>query len=260
MNEQYADSRNLRARARIYELFGTNDRDWSRWVFEQLDLPAASRILELGCGPGTLWAANATGIPTGWEITLTDLSLGMITEARHSLRHGEREFGFAVCDAQSVPFRDGSFDAVLANHMLYHVPYRPRAYSEIRRVLKPGGRLFATTNGAGHLRELADIVVKVKPEGFGAAAKETSRFGLETGKTQLAAWFAAVEVRRGDGELLVTDVEPLIEYVQSSARMRLNDHQLSEFREHARYRLSANGVIRITTSGGMFIAWKSETA
>ncbi len=54
---------------------------------------------------------------------------------------------FKEIDAQSIPFEDETFDAVIANHMLYHVPDRPKAIAEIKRVLKPGGRLIATTIG-----------------------------------------------------------------------------------------------------------------
>ena len=257
VHQQYKDSGNLRARARIYELFSTSKYDWNRWVFDQFDPTATSRVLELGCGPGALWARNIDRIPRGWQITLSDLSEGMVTEARQSVEASGRTFRFAVCDAQSVPFHEESFDAVIANHMLYHVPDRKRVYSEIYRVLKTGGRLYATTVGGGHLRELQDLVRRVKPE---ASENERQRFevrfGLETGRDQLAEWFAGVEVRRNNGELVVTDVEPLIDYVQSAVTMRLNDHQVSEFRKHAQQEVSVNGAIRITTAAGIFIARK----
>ena len=175
-------------------------------------------------------------------------------EAQRHLRRSGLELSLAVCDAQSLPFDEESFDAVVANHMLYYVPDRQRAYSEIRRVLKPLGHLYATTVGAGHLRELDDLVVRVKPEALTTRTEHHVLFGLETGSDQLASWFAGVEVRCIDGQLMVTEAEPLIQYVQSY--MRLNDDQASDFRKHARDQLSVNGVIPITTETGMFIAWK----
>jgi ubiquinone/menaquinone biosynthesis C-methylase UbiE len=61
-----------------------------------------------------------------------------------------------VADAAWIPLADGSMDAVIANHMLYHVSDRRRALAEIHRLLRPGGRLYATTNGLGHMAELRE--------------------------------------------------------------------------------------------------------
>jgi ubiquinone/menaquinone biosynthesis C-methylase UbiE len=67
---------------------------------------------------------------------------------------------FDVIDAQAIPYAGASFDAVVANHMLYHVQDRPRAFSEIRRALKPGGQLFVATNGQDHMAELWAMVMQ----------------------------------------------------------------------------------------------------
>lgn len=57
-------------------------------------------------------------------------------------------------NATALPFEDGSFDAVIAMHMLYHLPDPAKGFAEMHRVLKPGGFLAVTTNGAGNMREL----------------------------------------------------------------------------------------------------------
>src|SRR4051794_3247217 len=132
--EQYRDSGNLRARMTIHERFSINRRGWHRWVFDQVDLPAGARVLELGCGPGRLWQENADRLPPAWRLTLTDYSPGMAREAREGLRTGlpPGALTVLVADAQSLPCPDRAFDAVIANHMLYHVPDRARAYAEVR--------------------------------------------------------------------------------------------------------------------------------
>jgi ubiquinone/menaquinone biosynthesis C-methylase UbiE len=63
----------------------------------------------------------------------------MIRETRANLARLGHPFSFAQADAQALPFRDASFDAVIANHMLYHVPDISRSLGEVRRVLKPSG-------------------------------------------------------------------------------------------------------------------------
>ena len=69
----------------------------------------------------------ASRIPAGWSITLSDFSPGMLDAAWRNLVVTGRAFQFKEIDAQSIPFEDETFDAVIANHMLYHVPDRPKA-------------------------------------------------------------------------------------------------------------------------------------
>ncbi len=155
--EQYRDATNLDTRRALHARFSTNPYGWLPWVFDHLQaLPPTSAVLELGCGPGTLWQENAERIPPQWAVTLTDYSHGMVMEARRQVGSRAPAFHFAQADAQSLPFADAAFDAVIANHMLYHVPDRERAYREISRVLRPGGQFFAATNGRNALVALTD--------------------------------------------------------------------------------------------------------
>lgn len=85
----------------------------------------------------------------------------MLQAARQQL--GEKRFVYAVADAQALPFADATFDAVIANHMLYHIPDLPRALAEIRRVLKPAGRFYASTIGREHMHELDELIWECWP-------------------------------------------------------------------------------------------------
>ncbi len=163
LTDQYKGASNLNARFQLHERFSTNKYGWHPRVFDQFNLSSKSCILELGCGPGLLWLTNNDRVPEGWYITLSDLSRGMLQEARQNLREGHRHFKFSVVDAQSIPFENKTFYTVIANHMLYHVPDRMKAFSEIRRVLKTAGRFYAATNGRDSNRELRELVEKVDP-------------------------------------------------------------------------------------------------
>ena len=156
--DQYKDSSNLDARVEIHKRFSTNPYGWFNWVFDTLlKIPANATILELGSGPAYLWKECSNRIPTGWDITLSDLSSGMVDAAWRNLVVTGRNFKFKEIDAQSIPFEDETFDAVIANFMLYHVPDRPQAIAEIKRVLKPGGHLIAATVGDHHLQEMMEF-------------------------------------------------------------------------------------------------------
>jgi 2-polyprenyl-3-methyl-5-hydroxy-6-metoxy-1,4-benzoquinol methylase len=252
--DQYKDAANLSARAQLHERFSTNQVGWQRWVFDQLDLPAACNLLELGCGPGLLWLKNRDRIPEGWEITLSDLSSGMVQEARGSLGSSGHSFLYEVLDAQFIPCADESFDAVIANHMLYHVPDRAQVLYEIRRVLRPGGRLYASTVGSTHLRELADIVRRV---GLGVelwGGQPSLSFLLENGSAELSRWFPNVALHRYEDALAITEAEPLVAYVAST--LTGSDgarHELEALRSYAEGELARHKAIHVTKDTGMFV-------
>jgi SAM-dependent methyltransferase len=254
LSQQYRDGGNLSARAQLHALFSTNRQGWPSWSFERLALPPSARVLELGCGPGWLWRENRERIPSGWALTLTDLSPGMLDEARVNLSSLERPPHFQCVDAQALPFADSSFDAVVAHHMLYHVPDRPRALAEIARVLEPAGCLYAATNGAHNLLEIDELVGSVLPElGRGTVFVHGSEFTLENGAHQLLSHFSDVRACWFDDALAVTEVEPLVAYILSSS-LRLSAAQVAQLRAAVATRLADQGVLRIRKSVGMFEA------
>ncbi len=163
-NDQYHDDANLAARIDIHRRFSTNPQGWYEWLFDRFALPAGAHLLELGCGEGGMWAARRDRLPPDLRLTLTDVSPGMLTAARTRLEPALSDIRFAVVDCQAIPFADASFDVVIANHMLYHVPDIPRALGEIRRVLRPNGWFHGATNGLRHMLELDQLVERFAPE------------------------------------------------------------------------------------------------
>ena len=101
-------------------------------------LGAGTRVLDLACGPGLVAAAAAErgALPVG-----LDFSAAMIALARAD----HPGLPFEECDAEALPFADASFDAVVANFGLHHVPDPVQALCEARRVLRPGGSVAFTS-------------------------------------------------------------------------------------------------------------------
>jgi len=253
-NEQYKDASNLNARIRIHIEFSTNKYGWFRWVFDQYDLPSQARILELGCGPGDLWLDNIDRIPEDWEINLSDFSPGMLNQAWEKLVYQSHPFTFEIIDAQSIPYETDHFDAVIANHFIYHVPDRPKALSEIRRVLKPGGRFYATTVGRNHMQGLPELVARFDPGKVEFMRSEDIPFILENGTDQLKAFFSNVQMRRYADELRVTDVDVLVDYALSGMRLGLDESRRDEFSHFIEQEMAANeGVIHIKKDSGIFL-------
>ena len=254
--DQYKDSSNLDARVEIHRRFSTNPYGWFNWVFDTLlKLPANAKILELGSGPAYLWKECSNRIPAGWDIALSDLSSGMVDAAWRNLVVTGRNFKFKEIDAQSIPFEDETFDAVIANFMLYHVPDRPKAIAEIKRVLKPGGHLIAATVGDHHLQEMMEILRKVHiSKTWDSYANP---FTLESGLEQLKPFFPNVTMSRYEDNLQVTEIEPMMAYVRSSLRAAdLSEDELAKVSVDLENDLKEKGKIFITKDSGLFEAVK----
>lgn len=258
---QYKDSTNLNARAELHRRFSTATTDWFTWVLDKLALAANMRVLEVGAGPGWLWRRHLHRIPAGCQMMLTDLSPGMVAEAEAALLGTDRHFQFRVANVEELPFADEQFDIVIANHMLYNVPDLNKGLQEIQRVLRPGGRLVAATNGVSHLQELNEIGRAVFPELLGEGRQSWAglAFGLENGRFLLTPWFNPIEQHHYDDSLLVNEVEPLVAYMLSTIASHAVDQTqtVENLRHYLAQRLTEEGVIPITKSTGLFVAHKA---
>ncbi|HUY55649.1 MAG TPA: class I SAM-dependent methyltransferase [Candidatus Nanopelagicaceae bacterium] len=245
---QYRDGSNLAARQRLHREYAQTGVPWWRFVFRQLRLPERSRILEVGCGPGWLWRENRELIPSGWRMTLTDLSPGMLEEAARELLALGPQVTFQAADAVALPFNPGSFDAVVANHMLYHVPDRCAALAEFRRVLTPGGLLLAATNGPGHLSQLRELEHLVCST---ATTAISSEFDLVNGPVQLRPWFAHVSVVRQPGWLAVTEAGPVLDYLRSMPGRRLAGPEADLVSRYVNAAINRDGSWRVESEAGV---------
>ena len=257
--KQYQTANWLQTRIDLYEKCGVNKQGWHRWFFEQLGKQTTSRILEIGCGDGALWSRNADRTPEAWNITLTDISPGMLDEARRNIGDSSGRFKFIVADVQSIPFHAEQFDLVIANHMLYHVPDLPRALSEISRVMKPHAYLYASTMSKRHLEEIDLIAQSFDPE-MRVLDPVMERFSLDNGQELLSKNFSDVRVIRYEDHLLVNEVQPLLKYMVSTpmnAREILIGKKRNQFIAFLQEKLKREGNIQITSDSGFFLACKS---
>ena len=260
MQKQYATDKNLNARAALHALYSTNKQGWGNWVVEQYDIQPGMRILELGCGNGTMWSGRT--LPEGVELVLSDFSEGMLEAAKANTAHLSRA-EYRVVDAQDIPFDDGVFDIVIANHMLYHIPDADKALAEIARVLKAGGLFYATTLGNDNFKEMIALLTAFDARIDLALDAVTRTFGLETGGAKLAHHFAAVETRRYEDSLHITEAKPMIDYILSLQGIgNVNDiiagDEVARFAAYVNGIFDKNGFFDVTKDAGMFMATKSS--
>ncbi|MGE5652693.1 MAG: class I SAM-dependent methyltransferase [Bacillota bacterium] len=256
IEDQYKTPEHLKTRGNLHS-FNTNKVDWDKWCFDRMQIPRQARILELGCGTGSFWFANRCSLGAGWDITLSDLSIGMLESARVKLGQ-VHDFSYAEIDAQNIPYEDESFDVIIARHMLYLVPDIAKALSEIKRVLVKGGTLYATTNSRESMSELNALV-----EGFDAKMDLHNngmgdRFDMEGGYLLLRQYFDEAHVEVLTGRIVVDDAAPVVAYKASTLKgsVILVGEKKEQFTRHVEEHILKNGSLSITTKSCMFTARK----
>jgi len=258
--QQYATADKFKARIYLHANFSTNKYPWPLWVFDQIHAGDHANVLELGCGNGLLWMANAGRIPAHWNITLSDYSEGMLDATRKSLEQVSHDFTYEAIDAHSIHYPDHTFDTVIANHMLYHLSDRPKGLSEIARILKPGGSFYATTIGSNNMLEMKQLMRQFDPDTNydRVLGSIEANFSLDNGQAQLERYFDSVEVRYYEDGLVVTEADAIVNYVLSCNGLQddeivLAPDRAEEFRSFVAAVMEETGSIRITKESGIFV-------
>lgn len=193
---EYEDETRLAARKRAHASGeGPDARDF---VFDAIREVDPRRILEVGCGEGELAERMQSELDA--EIVAIDQSERMVELTR------ARGVQAAVGDVQNIDVPDASFDCAVAAWMLYHPADLDRALAELARVLRPGGRLVASTNGTDHLAELFELV---------GVPPIRATFNADNASEALHRHFSQVERRNAHGWLVFPDTEAAQAYVDS---------------------------------------------
>lgn len=113
-------------------------------TIEHAQIKSGEKVLDVGCGTG------GVTIPAKQKVGITGIAAGidpapeMIAVARKKADRAKLEIDFRVGVIESLPYPDASFDVVTSSLMMRHLPYevQVKGLAEIRRILKPGGRIF----------------------------------------------------------------------------------------------------------------------
>lgn len=254
--EQYKNSTNLNIRIALHEKYATNPQGWFPWLYQQISQQGGGRILELGCGNGQLWQKVTPDQLEGKTIWLTDASEGMVKDVKNSMDSWKRRwFRFQVMDCQKIEFPQGSFDCVIANHVLFYVKNISRALEEVRRVLMPRGFFCCSTYGAKHMQEISRLVQEFDSRISLSEVELYRIFGLENGERMLTPYFTKVEKHIYEDSLWVDNPQPLLDYIMSchGNQSQYLLPRKEEFKEFLAEKIAREGGISITKEAGMFV-------
>ncbi|MBR5510011.1 MAG: methyltransferase domain-containing protein, partial [Lachnospiraceae bacterium] len=255
LKTQYQNATNISARIRLHRDYSTNQQGWFPWIYEQCQIQDGQKILELGCGNGALWTENYSRIPKRIGITLSDISEGMLRDARRNIGQDDQRFSFAAFDCTQIPYEDQSFDRIIANHVLFYCTDLEQVCQEIQRVLKPDGIFLCSTYGHSHMKEISELVQQFDSRIVLAAENLYEQFGLENGQAVLATYFTDISCIHYEDSIQLDRAEPLIEYILSCHG---NQNQIlldryKDFRTFTEKKVA--GGFYITKDAGIFRAW-----
>ncbi len=257
--EQYKNDDNLSIRIKLHSKYSTNKQGWYPWLFEHYELANGYRILELGCGNGNQWKGRIDKLPTYCTLVLSDFSEGMVKMVWEKYSCHKNILAQKI-DIQNIPFPDNCYDVVIANHMLYHVPDLSKAISEVHRVLRSGGKFYASTNGNGGMRTYLHNVRKLINPNTPTLSDGFS-FSLQNGIEVLSKYFCDVQSYNFEDSLHITETQDLIDWMKSTITIsnycEINYDKLYDYFENIRIK---QGAIDIPKELGLFVSKKVVSA
>lgn len=249
VKKQYASADNLNTRISIHDKYSTNKMGFGNWIVSNYRISEGMKVLELGCGTGDMWKNRESLIRACSKLILSDFSEGMVETAKNNIgSFGNMEY--KVIDIQEIPYENETFDIVIANMMLYHVPDIDKGLSEVRRVLKRGGCFYCATYGEHGIIEYLSKILSA----YGVEDHINKNFTLQNGYEILSKTFSKVEKLEYIDSLAVTNVDDMVEYIYSLSSMTsLNSVPKHKIKDILMHNLT-NGVLHVPKEYGMFVA------
>jgi SAM-dependent methyltransferase len=210
-------------------------------------------IADIGCGNGWYLRHLRQHRPD-LVVVGVDLSAGILADLRPPL---------VVADAQALPFADGSLQAVLAMHMLYHLPDLDAGLRELARVLTPGGTLIASTNARADKRELDRLWSQAAADVLGTREGPhrislSDRFPLDDASSHLTPHFDTIHLIDLRGVISVTEPTPVIAHFASYRAWAADsgvpfEATLARAEQRLTESIERYGAFTITCQSGMLI-------
>jgi ubiquinone/menaquinone biosynthesis C-methylase UbiE len=254
--------KDLQARIDIHAQYGK--RDIEQWMLDLLKPQKGLSILDVACGAGKQCMAFYTAMNGEVDLVGGDVSSELLDEARNrtpdEIRYMHLDFN------KPFEFADDTFDIVTCCFAIYYAEDIPFTVREMRRVTKPGGRLFTT----GPMPQNKQTFYEIIKEGTGTTIPPmpgSSRYSTEI-FTEIQGLFQATEQHIFENPLIFNSADPFMKYTRASLsedRKLWSDlfsgtaefeHVMTQIETAARKRAEAQGELVMTKVVGGFLATK----
>ena len=249
VKQQYATANNLNTRISIHEKYSTNKMGFGNWIMSNYKIDKGMKVLELGCGTGAMWKNRATLISKCSKLILSDFSEGMVAATKENVGNYDN-IEYKVLDIQEIPYENETFDIVIANMMLYHVPDIHKGLTEVRRVLKKGGSFYCATYGEHGIIEYLSKLLTA----YGVEDNINKNFTLQNGYEILSKSFSKIEKLEYVDSLAVTNIDDMVNYIYSLPSMTSLYNVPKHIIKTTLMQNLTNGILNVPKEYGMFIA------
>ncbi|KAI1114048.1 methyltransferase type 11 [Nemania sp. NC0429] len=220
-------------------------------------LKPSMRVLDVGCGPGTITLDLAARVPEG-SVTGIDASSSAVEHARAlAVQRGVTNTSFSVGDVLRLPFDDDSFDVVHAHQVLGHLPGGEdgpgpvRGLREMRRVCKPGGIVCAREV------EWASVVMYPRLQGVSECIALLQSLAINAGKAMAGGRAREFARRAGfEPEKILASAAPCT-YANADDRSWWGENMASRLEASSDLRRGVElGFVTEEVAAGMPSAWR----
>jgi len=241
-------------------------QEWTHRVADAADIRPGQRVLDVACGTGVLTRTAAARVGPGGSVVGLDINRGMLSVAARIAP----EIEWRQAAAESLPFEDRSFDAVISQFGLMFFTDREAALREMVRVLMPGGHLavavFDSLDNIPAYAAMAAVLERV----VGKKTADALRFPFALGDTKkLASLFAAAGVpsavitsHRGTGrfvsvrDMVLADVKGWFPFAEIKLDERMIEAVITEAKAALEPFLTVTGAIEFPVSVHIITATK----
>ena len=249
VKQQYATANNLNTRISIHEKYSTNKMGFGNWIMSNYKMEEGMKVLELGCGTGNMWKNRESIISNCSKLILSDFSEGMVAVTKENVGNYDN-IEYKVIDIQEIPYENETFDIVIANMMLYHVPDIHKGLTEVRRVLKKDGSFYCATYGEHGIIEYLSKLLAA----YGVEDNINKNFTLQNGYEILSKSFSKVKKLEYVDSLAVTNIDDMVNYIYSLPSMTSLSNVPKHIIKTVLMQNLTNGILNVPKEYGMFIA------
>ncbi|MFJ8165562.1 class I SAM-dependent methyltransferase [Streptomyces sp. NPDC096136] len=266
----FNDTRMLDVKQDVHNRFRTNPTSMVGHMIDNLALTGTEDLLDLGCGNAFVLEHLRPHLAEG-TITGLDVAPAVLEAARARMHGTATACTWIEGSADDLSMLDeDSFDRVMANYMIHYVPDLDRCFTEVRRVMRPGGIFQLTTDRPDSMLEMYQVhftaLKAMNAPDYLFKATPKGRLSLDNGADQLAGHFETVKRVTWQDQLRFTDPAPFLRFYQvghnhccasSEPDARLDEAFFAELRERVAAQVTQaikeNGYFAVTKYTGSFL-------
>lgn len=242
--------------------YGLRDEPWQGFMFRNINVRRGDSVLELDISSNVMWDEYADKLPY-CHLTQTAMDKSILDKVKEKMEKAawneKPKLEYRVMMEKDFDLPSEKYDVVVCGHLFLRGLEMERMLKSCRRALKPGGTIYLTAIGFGHMKELFDLVKDFEPRVHFYNMDSVYYFGKERGREFLKPYFEQIEWYSYENEIMINDVESITEYVWNtySNVQQVLEKRKEELKRYIAKVIAKQGCLRFKMEAGLFAAKKA---